>query len=112
MFRLCISAIWLLSLDLSHNDKEILLSPTAWTIDTMVNAAQLLLRQQFPKFPGVSLSQTMALNVCASEFVQILHTSQDHWLTVSTIGVKHPTVKIYDSLFDCLSQITSLHALQ
>ena len=104
--------LWLLSLDLSHKDKEILLSPTAWTTDTIVNAAQLLLRQQFPQLPGlqdVSLGQTMAINVCASEFVQILHTSQDHWLTVSTIGVKRLTV---NSLFDCLPQITSLHALQ
>ena len=95
-------AIWLVSLDLSHKHKEILLSPTAWITDTIVNAAQLLLRQQFPQLPGlqdVSLGQTMAFNVCAGEFVQILHTSQDHWLTVSTTGVKHPTVKIYDSLF-------------
>ena len=80
MFRLRVSAIWLLSLDLSHKDKEILLSPTAWTTDTIVNAAQLLLRQQFPQLPGlqdVSLGQIMALNVCASEFVQILaHVSR------------------------------------
>ena len=41
--------------------------------DTMVNAAQLLLRQQFPELSGlqdVSLGQTMAFNVCAGEFVQ------------------------------------------
>ena len=39
-----------------------------------MNAAQLLLRQQFPEFPGmqdVSIGQTMAFNVCAGEFVQI-----------------------------------------
>ena len=55
--------------DLSHKDKEILLSQP----DTIVNAAQLLLRQQFPELPGlqdVSLGQTMAFNVCAGEFVQ------------------------------------------
>lgn len=73
-----------------------------------MNAAQLLLRQQFPQLPGlqdVSLGQTMAFNVIPGEFVQILHTSHDHWLTISTIRVKHPTVKIYDSLFDCLPQL-------
>lgn len=109
--------IWLPSLNLSHKDKEILLSPTAWITDSIVNAAQQVLREQFPQLPGlqdVSLGPTMAFNIMPGEFLQILHTSQDHWLTISTIGVKHPTVKIYDSLFNvCLSslakaQITNL----
>ena len=61
------TGILLLSIDLSYKDKVILLSH-------IVNAAQLLLRQQFPQLPGlqdVSLGQTMAFNVCAGEFVQI-----------------------------------------
>lgn len=108
--------MWLPSLNLSHKDEEILLSPTAWITDSMVNAAQQLLREQFPQLPGlqdVSLGLTMAFNIMPGEFLQILHTSQDHWVTISTIGVKHPTVKIYDSLFSSLpshakAQIASL----
>ena len=103
-------AMWLPSLNLSDKDKEILLSPTAWITDSIVNAAQQLLREQFPQLPGlqdISLGQTMAFNIIPGEFVQILHSSQDHWLTISTIGVKHPTVKIYDSLFHCLSQVAN-----
>ena len=108
--------MWLPFLNLSHKDKEILLSPTAWISDSIVNAAQQLLREQFPQLPGlqdVSLGVTMAFNIMPGEFLQILHTSQDHWLTISTIGVKHPIVKIYDSLFNYLpnlakAQIASL----
>ena len=108
--------MWLPFLNLSHKDKEILLSPTAWISDSIVNAAQQLLREQFPQLPGlqdVSLGVTMAFNIMPGEFLQILHTSRDHWLTISTIGVKHPIVKIYDSLFNYLpnlakAQIASL----
>ena len=105
--------MWLPYLNLSQKDKEILLSPTAWITDSIVNAAQQLLREQFPRLPGlqdVSLGLTMAIDVMPGEFLQILHTSQDHWLT---IGVEHPKVKVYDSLFDFLpnlakAQIASL----
>ena len=60
----------------------------------------------------VSLGLTMAFDVMPGEFLQILHTSQDHWLTISTIGVEHPKV-VYNSLFDFLpnlakAQIASL----
>ena len=34
-----------------------------------------------------------------------IHQSQDYWLTISTIGVKHPTVKIYDGLLEYLPQL-------
>ena len=82
--------MWLPSLNLSQTDKDILLSPTAWITDSIVNAAQQLLREQFPQLPGlqdVSLGLTMAFDIMPGEFLQILHTSQGHWLTVSTTGV-------------------------
>lgn len=93
-----------------------MLSPTAWITDSIVNAAQQLLREQFPQLPGlqdVSLGLTMAFDIMPGEFLQILHTSQDHWVTISTIGVEYPKVKVYDSLFDFLpnfakAQIASL----
>ena len=42
---------------------------------------------------------TMAFAVQPLEFVQILNTGHGHWVTVSTIGVAHPTVCVYDSLY-------------
>ena len=31
------------------------------------------------------------------EFVQILHQGGNHWITISTVGVEHPCVRVYDS---------------
>ena len=108
--------MWLADLNLHQSDKEVLLSPTAWLTDSIINAAQRLLGKQFPHLPGlqdVSLGLTMSFNIQTGEFLQILHTSQDHWLTVSTIGVQHPKVKVFDSLYHSVpalakAQIASL----
>ena len=48
-----------------------------------------------------------------ANFLQILHTSQDHWLTISTIGEQHSKIKVYDSMFSSIptlakAQIASL----
>ena len=108
--------MWLADLNLHQSDKEVLLSPTPWLTDSIINAAQQLLRKQYPHLPGlqdVSLGLTMSFNVQRGEFLQILQTSQDHWLTVFTIGVQHPRVKVFDSLYLSLptmakAQIASL----
>ena len=47
----------------------------------------------------------------------ILHTGQGHWMTVTTIGTKHPEVLVFDSLCACAltlakAQIASLLATQ
>ena len=41
----------------------------------------------------------MTFAVMTGEFVQILHTGIGHWVTVSTIGMVHPTVRVYNSLY-------------
>ena len=40
------------------------------------------------------------------EFVQVLHSNNNHWLTISTIGCSYPTVKVYDSLYTKMPQST------
>ena len=39
--------------------------------------------------------------------MQILH-SKSHWVTVSTIGTQHPTVRVYDSLYTSLPASTKV----
>lgn len=103
------SKIWLTDLQLKQSDRDILLSVTGWLTDTIIDAAQILLAQQFPNISGlqsVALGLTMAFNIQTGEFVQILNTSRSHWLTVTTIGVKHQaTIKVYDSMYDCLPRM-------
>ena len=41
----------------------------------------------------------MTFAVQPGEFVQILNTRHGHWVTVSLIGVAHPTVRVYNSLY-------------
>ena len=49
------------------------------------------------------LCYTLAFEVMREEFVQVLHSGGNHWLTVSTIGCPpFYTVKVYDSLYSDL----------
>jgi hypothetical protein len=101
--------IWIKDMKLYKFDREVLLSPTGWITDGIVNAAQSLLKKQFPAVPGlqsVSLGLVMSFDIQEGEFIQILHTGNNHWLTISTIGMKHPQVKVYDSVYDYLEKIT------
>ena len=95
--------MWIAELELSSSDKEILLSPTAWLTDSIIDAAQNLLKKEFP-VPGlqsVGCGLTMTFAIQPGEFIQILNTGQGHWVTISTIGTTHPNVHVYDSLYSC-----------
>ena len=70
------------------------------------------------RFVGSGFQDT-AVGLCGNfsietgEFIQILHGGSNHWLTISTIGTKHPEVRLYDSLLltvaeDVKKQISSL----
>ena len=92
---------WLEELGLSKDDEEIL-NTGKWLNDTLIDAGQKLLRQQFQnKIKGLQdlcLTRTLALDVCTAEFVQVLNKGDYHWYTISTIGCQQPaTVRVYDS---------------
>ena len=40
------------------------------------------------------------------ELVQIIHSVPGHWLTVSTVGLKHPNIAILDSAYSNISSTT------
>ncbi len=44
--------VWLPELKLSQSDQEVLLCPTGWLTDNIMNAAQHLLQNQFPNVEG------------------------------------------------------------
>ena len=86
---------------LSMADRKIIRCPTGWLSDDIIDAAQATLHEQFgiPGFQVTQLGQYCGFNVEPGEFVQILHNGKDHWVTISTIGTKHPEVFVYDSLY-------------
>ena len=103
------AGLWIPDLNLFSEDKEIFLSDS-WLNDRLINAAQKLLQAAFPHIPGFQctlLGQALAFDVECGEFIHILHNGQGHWLMISTIGTKHPEVKVYDGLYSFASP--SLH---
>lgn len=75
--------------------------------DKHIHADQLLMKNDSSLWPVGSLQDTllgqnMHFEVATDESVQILH-SQYHWLTITTIGTSHPTVRVYDSLHQSLA---------
>ena len=59
----------------------------------------------------------MTFDVEPGEFVQILHNGAGHWVTISTIGQKHPEVQVFDSLssncpMTCKAQVAALLATE
>ena len=102
---------WIPELGLDLTDEKILLSSTEWLNDNIVKAAQKLLKKVNPAMSGlqnVNLGLTMSFNVEPGEFIQILHDGCSHWLTVSTVGLKHPEVHAFDSLYTSTSTLTKM----
>ena len=89
---------------LNKTQKDIL-SSTGWLDDKIVNAAQSLLRKQFGLvgLQNTTLGYTLTHDIMRKQFVQILHNGQDHWLTVSTIGLQSSYINIFDCMYSTLS---------
>ena len=89
---------------LNKTQKDIL-SSTGWLDDKIVNAAQSLLRKQFglAGLQNTTLGYTLTYDIMRKQFVQILHNGQNHWLTVSTIGLQSSYINIFDNMYSTLS---------
>ncbi len=100
------SKIWIANLNLLESDKNLILDTTAWITDSIVNAAQKLLKEQFPGINGlqnVCMGYVMGFEIQAGAFLQILH-SNNHWLTIAS-GQHQPSVKVFDSLNSYISTL-------
>jgi hypothetical protein len=67
-----------------------------------------LLRKQFSGIQGlqdVAVSYTMIFEIQKGEFIQILHTTENHWVTVSNGDKEECGVRVYDSLHLSIPQI-------
>ena len=86
---------WVPELHLTHGDNDILLE-NEWLNDRIINAAQNVLKQANSAISGlqdVNHGPTMMYDIQHKEFVQILHNGHNHWLTVSTVGVRCQSVR-------------------
>ena len=96
-----------LSLDsgccLSEDDKTII-SSGAWLTDQHMNFTQKVLKNQFPCLNGLQSTLLLSKPHCSmvlspTNYLQIVHTWNNHWIAISTLGSKTNEVKIYDSLY-------------
>ena len=94
--------MWIADLQLTLEDRKILYNSTLWLSDTLINAAQELLKRENSMVSGlqnVNLGMTKGFSIESGEFVQILHTGHGHWHVISTIGRAHPEIDIFDSMY-------------
>ena len=73
-----------------------------WLNDDIINAARLMLKEQYPQVDGLqrtALAQKLAMEPQWGEFVQVLNVSQSHWVTISTIGCEPGAINVYNSLY-------------
>ena len=86
------------SVSLTERDNDDLKSTSSFLNDNHINAAQRILKNQFPEASGLQdtlLQQNSSFDVLKGPFVQIIHT-HNHWITVARSD--NDQVKIYDSL--------------
>ena len=107
---------------MTQKDREDILKGK-WLNDSIINAAQFLLRHDRGLLPVGSLQNTLLIvirqcDIICDESVQILHSGGNHWITIRTVGqstvgqstvgqsAEQLTVKIYNSLDNELPQET------
>ena len=94
--------------NLDEQDYQLIMSPHGWLDGAIIHSAQVLLQKINPLIEGFqrpTLGPVRNFSVVSGEFVQLLHTGQDHSVCVSSIGCPAGTVKLFDSLYhDIISQ--------
>ena len=91
---------------LTSTNREEVLSPSGWLSDRVIEAAQLLILQQFPHISGLQnpiLQQTLTFQVHRGEFVQVINVRNNHWCAVSNIDCGEGEVRVYDSMYPSIS---------
>ena len=99
---------------------KVILQGNEWLTSNIINAAQVMLQDQFEFKTGFQDTENgvmLTFSIETDEFIQILHNGHGHWLTITTIGTSHPGVLVYDSMYSSASsslrrQVAALLATQ
>ena len=84
-----------------------------WLNDVVIHAVQQLIKDDQDLLPvgdlqNPILGQRLAFDVETDEFVQILHSGGNHWITISTVGMDHAHVHVYDMHYQEMQRNKSL----
>ena len=89
--------------DLDEHDYDIISSPDGWLDCKIIQAAQICIKKVNPLIEGFqrpTLGRVRNFDIMTSDFVQILHMGNSHWVCISSIGCTSGCVNLYDSLYD------------
>ena len=68
--------------------------------ESIINAAQRLLKSQFPNLEGLGLTfEKPPCTDWVNNYIQILHCRGNNWIAISTIGCDNAKIHAYDSLY-------------
>ena len=82
------------------SDKAVLLNVNGELNNKLINAAQELLLQKFPSVKGLRSTLVQDhIGFWVDNYLQVVHSCSNHWITVKTIGCQYGEVKVYDSLY-------------
>ncbi|CAH3184903.1 unnamed protein product, partial [Porites evermanni] len=84
---------------LEESDYQIILNPLGWLNCDIIHMAQVLLHEAKPSIEGFqrpTLGPARNFDVVSAEFIQLLHTGNDHWVCISSIGCVPGYVNLYD----------------
>jgi len=81
---------------------DLIINPTGWLDCDIIQQAHVLLQlenQAIAGFQRPTLGPVRNFDVVSGEFVQILHTGNNHWVCISSIGCVPGYVNLFDSLY-------------
>ena len=97
---------WIKELLLTKSDKSCIENPHGWLNDAIIHAAQSLLKCQSQReksgvggFQNPQFAKGYRFRPVEGKFVQVLHVSNSHWITISNIGCGSDSVNVFDSAY-------------
>ena len=98
---------------LGQNEFDLVLLPTGWLDCTIIHEAQILLgavNKSIKGFQRPTLGPVRQFDIVSSDFVQLLHVNNNHWVCVSPINWTSGYVNLMDSLSNSVipQEITQL----
>ena len=91
--------------DTEEDDWDEYLDAILFSYRTSIHAST---KYKMKGFQNTALGCNLSFDIMRTEFVQILFNGNNHWVTISTVGLPQPAccINVYDSLYETLTDFT------
>ena len=97
-------------IQLYRSHHNMIVAESGWLNGEIINVAQSLLKNQYKmkEFQNTTLGCNLSFDIMRNELIQILFNGNNHWVTISTVGLPQPAhcINVYDSLYETLTDFT------